>query len=753
MKLHKNNSFLSLVVGSLLLPLCVNAVQIDPADYECTFNVKFVGYRGTSTLADFPVLIRLSKALNGFNYAKCAGGANLRFADSDGNMLMHEIDTWDASGESLVWVKVPSLTKETVIKVLYGYKGAGEQPAVTASDVWSNGYVGVWHLGESALPMKESSGVSTGFTSAGGSGIVYASAGKIGKAVDFSGGNSSARLIADDDDDLDGFVDCTFEVWTKQDAAPDRSMGIFEKRKSSKEDNSYYIYNNHSSTAPTKDGRNVFTACTNGTEGVTYPVGTGSNMMPVWGQWCHQVFVRDATGTHRGFGYVNGTKSGTVTQKTDPIYASAQPLHLGNNHSGAQFGGSIDEARISNVARSEDWVNASYDTVAGDGFAVFFATQNDWSSYSHRFTVSFDGYAGETTLTDFPVLVRVAEYDEASGTGIQGFHYSDCALVGGGDIRFADANGQMLAHEIDTWDANGESLVWVKVPTLSSTTTITAYYGWNLAPIPSSPESVWANGYVGVWHMDEGTRMQSDSTASGKTMEGYSTYAENMVYGVDGAVGKAVEQAMPLDADGKYRGGFKASDSGGLYNGTKTLTVEAWACHRDIVNDKYIVRNKTGSTLYSAQLTYKSNDPDNTKLNYSIALTNLAAGTGTVYSGLTYSMPTNEVVGAWRHYALVIDNATLHSVEAYQNGVSKKSQVISDADEALVGGSGFLTFGNTDNGGSQAFPGSIDEMRVSNVARSADWIKATHDTIKNNATFTTYGTVKEIIKGLSIIIR
>lgn len=80
MKLHKNknNSFLFLVVGSLLLPLCVNAVQIDSADYECTFNVRFSGYKGVSTLTDFPALIRLSAALNEFDYSKCAGGANLR---------------------------------------------------------------------------------------------------------------------------------------------------------------------------------------------------------------------------------------------------------------------------------------------------------------------------------------------------------------------------------------------------------------------------------------------------------------------------------------------------------------------------------------------------------------------------------------------------------------------------------------------------------------------------------------------------
>lgn len=78
MKLHKNNSFLSLVVGSLLLPLFADPVQVDPADYERTFNVRFAGYKWASTLTDFPALIRLSASLNEFDYSKCADGANLR---------------------------------------------------------------------------------------------------------------------------------------------------------------------------------------------------------------------------------------------------------------------------------------------------------------------------------------------------------------------------------------------------------------------------------------------------------------------------------------------------------------------------------------------------------------------------------------------------------------------------------------------------------------------------------------------------
>ncbi len=45
----------------------------------------------------------------------------------------------------------------------------------------------------------------------------------------------------------------------------------------------------------------------------------------------------------------------------------------------------------------------------------------DFSAFAHRATIDFDGYAGASTLTNFPALIRLAE-----GTG--GFSYADCAL-------------------------------------------------------------------------------------------------------------------------------------------------------------------------------------------------------------------------------------------------------------------------------------------------------------------------------------
>ena len=72
----------------------------------------------------------------------------------------------------------------------------------------------------------------------------------------------------------------------------------------------------------------------------------------------------------------------------------------------------------------------------------------DTSLFLMKSEMTIPGYAGSTTLANFPVLVRLAANSPT------GFDYNDCA-ADGSDIRFADANGDLIPHEIDTWNTSG----------------------------------------------------------------------------------------------------------------------------------------------------------------------------------------------------------------------------------------------------------------------------------------------------------
>jgi hypothetical protein len=87
--------------------------------------------------------------------------------------------------------------------------------------------------------------------------------------------------------------------------------------------------------------------------------------------------VRDTVAGVR-YAYLDGVSKTTIGGKyyDNTLHNSARPLWLGNlNTSGDgagkyPFNGLIDELRISRVARSADWVKATHDTVAADGFSI-----------------------------------------------------------------------------------------------------------------------------------------------------------------------------------------------------------------------------------------------------------------------------------------------------------------------------------------------------------------------------------------------
>ena len=59
----------------------------------------------------------LSESKNGFSYQDFQSGSDLQIVDADDNILPFEIECWDPSGKSIVWVKVPNFSKDTKLKL------------------------------------------------------------------------------------------------------------------------------------------------------------------------------------------------------------------------------------------------------------------------------------------------------------------------------------------------------------------------------------------------------------------------------------------------------------------------------------------------------------------------------------------------------------------------------------------------------------------------------------------------------------
>ena len=125
-----------------------------------------------------------------------------------------------------------------------------------------------------------------------------------------------------------------------------------------------------------------------------------------------------------------------------------------------------------------------------------------------RSAVVSTSYTQSSTLTNFPLLVRI------STDRLPGFNAATAGANGMG-VRFTDAEGTLLNHEIDEFHADGDSLYWVSVPRLRSGAKLTVY--WDPLPgaeLPAvSASTVWdCADYVAVWHFNDTNLTNSAST-------------------------------------------------------------------------------------------------------------------------------------------------------------------------------------------------------------------------------------------------
>jgi len=127
------------------------------------------------------------------------------------------------------------------------------------------------------------------------------------------------------------------------------------------------------------------------------------------------------------------------------------------------------------------------------------------SAWSHGARIAFPGYAGSETLVNFPMLVRL------DAANVPGFSYAQLAFGNGSDLRFTDANGVELSYEIESWNPNGTSLVWVRVPSLSKGGSIIAYWGNPSATATISPDAL---GGLAMWLKADALPLADGATVS-----------------------------------------------------------------------------------------------------------------------------------------------------------------------------------------------------------------------------------------------
>ena len=332
------------------------------------------------------------------------------------------------------------------------------------------------------------------------------------------------------------------------------------------------------------------------------------------------------------------------------------------------------------------------------------------TAFAKRVPITISGYAGTSVLTDFPVLVRLAA-DSPTG-----FDYADCA-TDGSDLRFAKSDGTMLSHEIESWNTNGTSYVWVKVPSLSGTATaFDLFYGADPATLPAvDPTDVWTR-YAVVIHGGSGLSDSSPKSLAVANGGGVVATADSGVVG--GGIHKASRNSIGLNIPNPIASGTLTDSSQFTLTTWFRYASSGTAC---MTASKSGWWNSAGFLLICEGGSYMS----------------VAVGghQGTTGAGAL-------VKNQWNHVAFsYATSGSIASLRTYFEG-----EVIHSTDSARTpadGGATYWTVGSYANTASDdSFVGDMDEIRLFDGIASADWIKAEYDSVTYPGTFAVLGPVE-----------
>jgi hypothetical protein len=312
---------------------------------------------------------------------------------------------------------------------------------------------------------------------------------------------------------------------------------------------------------------------------------------------------------------------------------------------------------------------------------------------------------------DFPVLVRLSA---------KNFTFAQ-AKADGTDIRFTKQDNTYLPHEIERWDpVAGLAEVWVKVDTIfgnDSSQSITMYWGNPDVFDSSNGAAVFdtAAGFQGTWHLGETDSLAPDATVNRYNGTGYFTAP------VAGMIGNAqrfngASSFLQMKGTAQSRLSFPMN---GRY------TVSAWVYHDTLADSvTYLVAGKGElqyfmKTFGLAQSTtqhahhwefteYHGND-----IWQAVTLTPAVAKTWTYIVGIRDGS---------NQYLYV--NGAL-AMEGYRTFGTGQTAIPRDTSDDFTIGA-FLHPVTVWDQGYAFFSGAIDEVGVSSLPRSADWIKLSY---------------------------
>ena len=657
-------------------------------------NTTTSGANITSTITGFPLLVRLNQANFPFSQA-LAGGADVRFSNAAGMHLPYQIERWVNNSTAEIWVKVDQILGNNASQYIYMYWGnSSSSDSSKGSAVFDtgNGFKGVWHMGENAAPILDAT--IDGYNGAKG-GNMAQTAGAIGNAQAFNGSADYADMGKVLNPGTSSF---TVSAWVKRGATGIIST-IMAKSNGNNPSATYgWVF-----TFDVGNFLHTYVASGGAAWGdsATFHV-VSSNALTDLTSWHHVAAIIDKSGNANCRLFIDGVdQTGAASGNITGVGAITDTLHFRlatQSNSADYFNGAMDEAVVSFRARSADWIKLSYQNQRPNQTMVTVAENYSLWSNSTQFTINTTaagaGIPAGSIITNFPLLLRLTT------TNFTGFSQT---LSGGADVRFAKANGMPLNFQIERWVNNSVAEIWVKVDTIfgnNASQYITMYWGKTGETSMSNGPAVFdtGNGFVGTWHLGETGNSNADGYADA-TANAANAQGTNFSAGNETAATIGLGQSFAA-ASSRYI--TVKSSAEPKFEITGAITVSAWINVASWTVAWQAILTKGDGAWRLA----RSNTNGYLNLSCNGLTTNSSIEGTTVLATGTPYLATGVYDGG--HLYLYINGKSDASALAATGPISTTTSAVMIGENSQQTG--------------RYFNGVLDEPRVENTARSADWI-------------------------------
>ena len=338
-------------------------------------------------------------------------------------------------------------------------------------------------------------------------------------------------------------------------------------------------------------------------------------------------------------------------------------------------------------------------------------------SFGHSRPITISHSQVPAGQNSFPVLIQ-GTFAYLANTANGGFVQN----ANGYDILFTSdsAGANLLNWEVESYSpVTGKATFWVKVPNLASATDTTIYLHYGNPGVQSflgNAAGTWDSNFAAVYHM-------SDNAPTPAVFDSTSNANQGVLQANTNTKSAAGQMANALNFNGA--GDYVNNGTAPAVDITGPFTLEGW------VNLNAWPAPGYGGLLGSKGQQYFVEFTTGNSGDHGIVVGTYA---GPNFAGTAVSMPTSFA-------------GSFHHVAGSWDGVNWNLYVDGQAAAQTLSPQGPFHWPQPFLSGAQAFPGgvnqflnaSLDEVRLSNIARSPSWIQTEYNNQRNPSSFYSIG--------------